>query len=313
MTIEELLKALYDGLEFPDDMKYAVNAVEEIYKILDANINIESDEVNKWIMILDEFILWFLSISTILIYQSGDKKEEIDKKIYGPLSFLPGAVCSFLVSIRQLVLSGQDISAKMILRGMREYLDIFATIILDPSLANEFFDTQTPSQANEFWHKNMSKDKIKKRLFDTNSENQRIKEYLYWEKEEASLLSDSIHPSYIACIMAAVGPEEDSKAHSEEVRFPGFIGRANTSSIRTIKFAILSCFILVALKQYPFRGNANLPSLISFDEDNKVHVEIEKRRKLLINIICNLENIDDPEKGETDVQIFDLVPTSSDT
>lgn len=262
----------------------------------------ETKKINKeydiptfdtWITILDEYISWFISLSSACL---TEHKETSNPALeLQAFSVLFAAVTSHLISIRHLVSVGHDLPAKQVLRSLGEYVDLILVLHFKPNLIAEFLKKKNHGENNDFWHKNISKGKaravveqaLKHLLF---KENWMLDEWKKLRKEEDTILSESVHPSFIACFMNLLGPI-NSQLHGN-----AFLGIKSETSIRTIRYAIfsLSEFMKVGIL-LPFMGNKVHGPLVKYDDENPLHQHVKHGRDVLNNLFAFLlENQSDP-------------------
>lgn len=122
-----------------------------------------------------------------------------DEAGIGPsFMLLTGRACSLAVSIRRLVLSGQDEAAHVVLRSILENLDI-ATVVLDDSMFADRFFKEGLGSGEKFWRSEISRSKVQRRaakviaragVGDSDLERRR--------KRDWSFLSASTHSAFIS-------------------------------------------------------------------------------------------------------------------
>lgn len=191
--------------------------------------------------ILEECISW-LSLLHMWLLEENELRD---------IGCLVGMACAQAVSIRKLILSGLDSSARAILRTLFETLCISILVLDDKALREEFRKAENTSN---FWYSNFAKGKIFKKLDDlfTNRDihDTVTKVFTDWIREEYSRLSETIHPTFRAAILSTY-----SKSLEDVDTFKiGTWGRATTFSESTFKnecliiwyFSRVGFFILVS-------------------------------------------------------------------
>ncbi len=260
----------------------------------------ETKKINKehgvptfdaWITVLDEYTSWFISLSaTCLTEQKTTSNPTPELKAF---SVLFAAITSHLISIRHLVSTGHDLPAKQVLRSLGEYVDLILVLHFKPNLIAEFVKEKNYGKNNDFWHKNISKGKaravidqaLKQLLF---KEQDALDEWKKLRKEEDSILSESVHPSFIACFMSLIGPV-NSQLHGN-----AFLGIKSETAIRTIRYTIFSLteFMKIGVL-LPFTGNKVHGALVKHDDKNPIHQHVKHGRDVLNNLfVFLLENQD---------------------
>jgi len=116
-----------------------------------------------------------------------------------------------LWAIIELVERGFDIQARGLSRSFLEHVDVLICCIHDLELTEKFADTIEPEQANQFWHKHISKNKMKRRVAElvnnrTGLAGSNIVDSLRAPAEIAG--STILHPTMLAGLAAAFGEED---------------------------------------------------------------------------------------------------------
>lgn len=116
-----------------------------------------------------------------------------------------------LWAIIELVERGFDIQARGLSRSFLEHVDVLICCIHDLELTKKFADTIDPEQANQFWHKHISKNKMKRRVAElvnnrTGLAGSNIVDSLRAHAEIAG--STILHPTMLAGLATAFGEED---------------------------------------------------------------------------------------------------------
>ncbi|WP_165585354.1 hypothetical protein [Roseococcus sp. SYP-B2431] len=119
--------------------------------------------LSNWLLIFDQCGAWFANLSVLLIFLLKVDSDEntIRHKI---LSCLIGNIVAQIMSIRQLVTIGLDVQAKQLLRVLVENLDVALLISRNDEALLEFDRTVDEYSSNLFWHKYVSKGKIRDKV-----------------------------------------------------------------------------------------------------------------------------------------------------
>ena len=92
----------------------------------------------------------------------------------------------------------QDLGAKILVRSLREYVDVLVLLIARPELAGEF-EQEDFNKANEFWHRHVRSLKARRALWASLAPGMELPiDWTEFEKEEDTTLSLAAHPSYVA-------------------------------------------------------------------------------------------------------------------
>lgn len=188
--------------------------------------------MEPWISILDEGIQWLAQLHMALsLARSGNFEK--DKEILVPFA-LVGSACANSVAIRKLILSGLDGSAKVLVRTLKQTLNICIAVIDNIKLANEFIAAQDFSIAKKFWNQKLSPNKLNSILTKIEKsldfDDEVIDNLKGWREENLSLCSQYVHPSYVASLLIAEPP---SVLYPYE-HSPGILGKTSITSLRTL-------------------------------------------------------------------------------
>ena len=177
-----------------------------------------------WNELYDEYVSWILSLLTVQYAEL--KKRRLKSRPYQfhrATSVLLFRVFSDLVAIRILCRAGFDVAAKSLTRSTIEHIDALVLIIHSPSIAKEFNKSDSKERSNAFWHKHISRGKVRKlsleiwksRLgeeFDADAWDD-------WLYNFHGVLGMSIHPSFSGGIFSAL-----SLGSMSEDKWIGFLG-----------------------------------------------------------------------------------------
>jgi hypothetical protein len=154
--------------------------------------------------------------------------------------FLLGAIVTQLVVVRSLALNGFDANAKHSARLLAEYVDVFNFLQLNPVLIDDFHAGHvSPAETNRFWHKYISKGKLRSRVRNGIDKafpemGAYLSEMEDWRTEELKVISAFAHPSFIAAYTSATVGGTYNRAGS------GVLGRPDLHSVRTLRFVFYS-------------------------------------------------------------------------
>jgi hypothetical protein len=244
-----------------------------------------SPQLRNNVILFDEFAVWLVQLATILIFEREDHKEAPRP----PYSFLVAAICSMTLSIRHQVVLGHDIGAKILVRSLSEYVDVLALLIVRPELVAEFCQ-ENDSEANKFWHRHVKNLKARRALWHAAAPDIKVPmEWDEWRKQEDTVLSVTAHPSFVAAVMSVV-PLHRNDTGRTPLLWPAHLGCVTDASIRTLRYAMYSLFILAALNRFPFGQEGLFKALFTFDEGNNLHRSVQAGRQVLVGIISFLSH-----------------------
>ena len=185
----------------------SISELVELSEQRNRELNLPS--LDLWIAIFDEFISWQISLLTIFY---GERKTQtlstnFDKSITMILMKTVGD--SF--ALRHLILLGFDTEAKTILRSTAEYMELLVAILSDPSLSDEFSNTDTPARAKQFWEKQLRSKRIRKKIraawckqFPNKEFRETVEWFADWGSSSNAVLSALAHPSLEGGMFTAV-------------------------------------------------------------------------------------------------------------
>jgi len=273
--------------------------LESVLKATDKLNDIsKSPPLRLWIQIYDEYISWMLSYSMLLI---GEMHKESPSYVKA-MAMLSGAITSHAISIRRLVLSGHDVSAKQVTRSLGEYVDVALLIFQNSDLAEEFVRTDSEKAANEFWNKYVRKYKARKSIKGALAEimkdskdfegwSTNYDEWHEWRVSEDSTLSMAAHPSYLASVVAIIPP-----GSIIESPLYGITGLIADTSIRTIRYSIISLADIVMFSALSASNQKPVGNIYKYDDKNELHRHVKLGRSVLLLLLLYLiSNQDSPE------------------
>lgn len=176
-------------------------------------------KLRLWLMIYDEAIAWVcnlnISCELSLTRKSQTKQRDLILAIYR----LSGRIASDLYAVRSLVCCGLEPAARVVLRSAMEHIDTASLLMLEPDRASDFLSTKDPSAGNAFWHRHLSKDKLRNRIrhYFRSLDEGMAAELLAHREHRNVLYGVAVHPSAYTSDMALFSPEAMQ-------RDPGHIG-----------------------------------------------------------------------------------------
>jgi hypothetical protein len=219
------------------------------------SLNVQNFPVLNWIVTLDEFSHLFTLMHFML------KGADLTTSTHCVcVKVTLGSLRTQVNCIRKIVLDGFDVQARILARSLSEYIDLVILLLLYPPLADEFHAACEPEEANKFWHKHISKGKLKARLVDLcDAENEALFDYILdmqaYQKEEEEMMYSALHPSFLtSAMMTGMGMSHGMGGTS-------MYGIVDSASVRTLSF------IFYRLTQFVIICNNQLASL--FEPQNR--------------------------------------------
>lgn len=183
---------------------------------------------------------WFSVLSIVVmndLNEAEDEVEALDEQI-AALAFF-SRLANDLWAILELVERGFDLQARALTRAYLEHVDVLICCIQDKALTSEFVRATGAREANEFWHKHVSKNRAKTKVTNfvaraLGLETATIVDTL---REDAELAGAAlIHPSIVGGLATALG-DVDADYHSYPI-FPQPLA-ASAGTLRTILVHLL--------------------------------------------------------------------------
>ncbi|AXV14363.1 hypothetical protein CYG48_00695 [Neorhizobium sp. SOG26] len=155
---------------------------------------------------------WLSLLAVALLQDLPLAEEEIEPTAekLAAISFL-SRLANDLWAIIELIEAGFDLQARALTRAYLEHVDVLICCIHDEQLTAQFVAAVEPDEANEFWHRHVSKNKIKRRVSEFVSSviqapGSQVVDFL---REDAELAGSMLlHPTITAGFAAAFGIEE---------------------------------------------------------------------------------------------------------
>lgn len=155
---------------------------------------------------------WLSIVAATLMMDLGhpdNKGEPADEQV-AALAFF-SRLANDLWAIIELVERGFDLQARALARSYLEHVDVLICCINDIELTKEFVAAIEPDASNHFWHKHVSKNKIKKRVasFIAGAIGLPDTDVVDSLREPAELAGSALHhPTVLAGLIAAFGDED---------------------------------------------------------------------------------------------------------
>jgi hypothetical protein len=254
------------------------------------NAKVETPHLDLWIAILDEFISWQISLASIFYGgRKGDNFTHFDRSI----TVILMKIVADSIAFRHLILLGYDVAAKIILRSIGEYAELYVAMLDDPTLADEFVKSDVPEGAKAFWKLHVSRGSLQKKMTKAweswfkGKQPKAAAWFANWGRQSNGKLSAMIHPSFAAGMLSAI-PFKTKHAPNEN--WLGIWGDKSDGSVDTIyMYASFMFPIFLLHDNFPFDDfNAYLCSPIAFDESNELHRHIKNGRSILASLVLSL-------------------------
>jgi hypothetical protein len=191
-------------------------------------------QLEAWLEILDEYLCWCISYTMVMQY-AVSKRRPTD--LLRSFLAIGAAIVSLTASIRKLVLEGQELPSRHLMRCLREYVDLQCILQMNPGLCEQFIKTQDEISANTFWYQHLSNNKFKKSLSSKDINREAVTEYRSWRDCEDKVFAMASHASYGASASLVLFPRIGEKPEDIYDWF-GFLGIRSTNSVRTVEYAI---------------------------------------------------------------------------
>lgn len=279
------------GFPVPENDQVGLPIEQLIKHSLRKNKSKKSPHIDLWVAILDEYISWFISLSSV----AWDKPSEGEKatNFEASLFLIIGKIIADMIALRHLVLIGFDTSARTILRSLAEYLEVLVALIHQPAFADDFVQTDTPEHAQKFWENHLRGGGIRKRVtaawnefFGSKKRNGTAEWFANWGRNAVPMLSGLAHPSLAGGLFTAIPLKSQYKADS----WPGFFGDKAESSVDTIFILLQFVFpVLLLTRTFPFgMAMPQFRSPRTYNENDELHRHVHIGRDVLASVILSL-------------------------
>ena len=224
------------GCQYSRDHRPGISISELVELSEQRNRELDLPSLDLWIAIFDEFISWQISLLTVLYGERNAQalSTNFDKSI----TMLLMKIVGDSLALRHLILLGFDTAAKTILRSTAEYMELLVAILSDPSLADEFSNTDTPVRAKQFWEKQLRSKHIRQKIksaWRKQFPNKEFRETVDWLADWGStsnpVLSGLAHPSLAGGMFTAAPLKQ---AYDDDDDWLGIWGSKAESSTHTI-------------------------------------------------------------------------------
>jgi len=174
--------------------------------------------LQPWLRIVEEQIYWLATFYIAWLTQKGHS-EACSPSDRAPFELL-GAITTYAVAVRRLVLSGLDFPARAVLRPLVEAAFTALILLPDAAMRKEYTDVEDDEQARRFWRKRMTRRERARRLeqIETacNLDASTREELAEFRNDLESWLSQFIHPGYGVALLTtrASFPQDPSTLHA---------------------------------------------------------------------------------------------------
>ncbi|RWM04671.1 MAG: hypothetical protein EOR71_25995 [Mesorhizobium sp.] len=197
---------------------------------------------------------------------------------------LLGSAVSFGVSIRSIVISGLDTSARALLRTYVETLLLCVAVLHDRPLGQAYIAAETDAQIKDFWHSVVSPKRLHEKVISIERkiglDNETVDRLTSWRRQEYEILSQSSHLSYLAAALTSLSPGLGDR----EIFAPAIFGRATTHSHRTIFYAAATTWYFSRLSNQVLLGKDAAECAILLDKENDWHQRMVAARDTLSHV-----------------------------
>lgn len=194
-------------------------------------------EVQTMLVFYDEVVSIYLSLVLLMLVSTmSNRRRSTKQQLAGCLVAL-SRLATDAMAIRTLVVGGFEVQARSLATNLGESAELLAGLVLNPEIASEFYDAKEPEEAREFWHRHVSKGRLRNRIRDHQRERgvpeDAILEFSAWLSEERLVWGASKHPSFMSglqSILPSLGTVEEDFA---------LLGIVSPHSTRTLTYGII--------------------------------------------------------------------------
>lgn len=203
-------------------------------------------QLKNWLRILDEVNGWLISLYIEMRHLiDADLAEEKTKSglsaQFSAVCYILGRIVSDGQAMKVLILNGCEYQCRVLLRSTIEHLDLFTSMLENEELAEAFMSSGSEAASNAFWHKHISRGKLKKlppALIRSSPDlGDWWAEFRQAEDEMHSIFS---HPNIAAAIVLNLLSDE----HLLDPQMV-YVRKLSSGSIRSIRFFSLHVISIV--------------------------------------------------------------------
>jgi|WetSurMetagenome_2_1015567.scaffolds.fasta_scaffold01227_16 hypothetical protein len=241
--------------------------------------------LQPWLGIFEFGLQWLSNLHVAFVTDEGSLPKAPSTVPW----VLIGTGCSYGMAIKTLTLEGLDTPARVLLRSFTETLLLCLATLADHELGRSFAAAQLPDEVKSFWHKTVSTKKLHQRIMAIETSfgrahspstevDETVDEMSLWRKGIHEILSQAVHPSYVAACLTCLAPTIENPNKFE----PALIGKASISAKLTISYAAMTLWYFSRFGYlYIFEGKGDVPPLVDFDKLDEVHRSILIGRDVL--------------------------------
>lgn len=197
----------------------------------------------NWVLVLDEILEAYLRFWQLAFIEFLARRRRNAQNTASVL--LLGGAISQCFAVRNLCLSGFDVSAKICLRQLLEQLDFLRAVLDDRALASEFIKSDAePEAAKEFWHRHLAKGRVRERakayrIKRLKSSPEALAEFHDWHDEERLILSTAPHPSKLGSLMSVMSGSNADKLGG----VTGFVTETSVRNLKLLSYELLELWL----------------------------------------------------------------------
>ena len=246
-------------------------------------------QLQLWLVIYDECVAWIVSLHFVseVGYSRAPKRKDRRKPIHHLLEavfLITGRILSDMLSVRLLICGGFNSSARALARSTLEHIDLISLLLICPELAKEFCSSRTSEVSNVFWHRHISKNKMRKaisRYFESVGAKEATDYFQLLREDASSIYNMSLHPSFMSCYSSLFhleSPKEEGPLFS--------IGVPTDFSCNIINTFIVACLEMSIVLHFScFNKESKKHNIISPNLDNYFHNVLLTGNKMLLSIL----------------------------
>jgi hypothetical protein len=245
------------------------------------------NKLQLWLMIYDESVAFVCALHLCCELELARAAKPAHRGLVEAIYRLSARVTSDLYAVRSLVCYGLEPAARVVLRSAMEHLDTISLLLLEPARANEFLATTDPNSGNSFWHKNLSKEKLRRviRAYFKEIDVDLASVHLSRRERRSTMYGIAVHPSAYSCDMSIFSPEAMEKRGVDHIG----VGYPTVLSCNTLDDAVWSIFELgLVLKMRAVNPTGTLQGVFSSDADQYFFGIIAEGPSILLSILTTI-------------------------
>lgn len=209
--------------------------------------------------------LYDIGLQALISFQKAFEQAQEKNRTDFSYVVLTAKICSLLLAIRKMLMSGMVDASKCLMRPLFETVDIFYVCLIDTEFSKRYGNIDQIYDNKKFWSQNINANKTKqqiRKLFnELEVENAYIKNFFKSRDASQDFLSNSLHGSFNSAFSNYIAYEFNGSGLSNNI-----FGKV-TIAYPKLLLSLLN-EMLTVLQVIDLSSHKNLESLHTFKEVN---------------------------------------------